>query len=377
MKRDLDEDISYFYDPKMKNRIKEEEIIIKVVTEDIEERCKEEKYKEEKVLPGKTEISNFKYFLILAIAIGMKTWQPIAVGMSKKPDGTYSYNKTTMVILVEMSKLAFCICAFACQYFSTPSKDRIYLYNLPFRQSLHFIIPSILYGIANTMVYVGISFINPALFHVFGNIRILTAGVLYRVIMKRPQADLQWLALMMLTSGAILSSPSGNAEVKPGQNPFYGLIASVIMCVTSSSSSIYTEINYKKTQQLSIFFQNIVLYVYGIIINGLWLLFSDSDHLMNNGLFSGFDASAIHVLISQAAMGVSLSFIFKYLDNIVYVIAFTISMFLSAILSVFMFQFQFDIQFSCALFIVTAAIYLYYRDKILDKFGITIKDAIW
>ncbi|OMJ86196.1 hypothetical protein SteCoe_12332 [Stentor coeruleus] len=372
MKKVQHEDISYFYDPIMKNRIKEEEITIKVETED-----SEDKSKIDRILPKKTEISNFKYFLILAIAIGMKTWQPIAVGMSKKPDGTYSYNKTTMVILVELSKLAFCICAFTCQYFSTPSNDRIYLYNLPFRQSLHFIVPSILYGIANTMVYVGISFINPALFHVFGNIRIMTAGVLYRFIMKRPQTDLQWLALMMLTSGAILSSPNGKTEVKQGENGFYGLIASVIMCVTSSSSSIYTEINYKKTQQLSIFFQNIVLYVYGIIINCLWLLYSDSDHLMNNGLFSGFDASAVHVLISQAAMGISLSFIFKYLDNIVYVIAFTISMFLSAILSVFMFEFQFDIQFTCALFIVTAAIYLYYREKILDKIGITIKEAIW
>ena len=323
------------------------------------------------------EVSLLKYSLILLIAIGMKSWQPIAVGMSKREDGTYSYNKTFMVLLVELAKLIFCTGAFLTHYASTPSLERPLLYNLPFKQSLHFVVPSILYAIANTMVYVGISFINPALFHVFGNIRILTAGILYRIFMHKPQSDLQWLALILLTAGAVLATPSENIQLKPGENNTMGLLCSVLMCMTSSASSIYTEINYKKTQQLSIFYQNMVLYVYGIIVNGAWIVYSSYDDIVQNGLFHGFDLAAVHVLVSQAAMGISLSFIFKYLDNITYVIAFTISMFISAILSIVLFEFEFTLQFMCALLIVSVAIYHYYREKILEKYKIDTKDALF
>lgn len=322
-------------------------------------------------------ISNLKYCFILFIAIGFKSWQPIAVGMSKQPDGTYTYNKTWMVIFTECFKLVFCIVAFLCQYFSTEPVSRHLLHNLPFAQSLHFVIPSILYAIANTLVYIGMSYINPALFHVFGNIRIMTAGVLYRIFMNRPQNDLQWMALVILTCGAVLASPQSNMSNNPNENNTLGLLAGFMMCLCSSASSIYTEINYKKTAQLSIFYQNIVLYLYGILINLIWLVYSDFENLTNAEALDGFDVYALHVLIAQSLMGISLSFIFKYLDNIVYVIAFTVSMFVSAFLSVFLFEFTFTIQFGIALLLVTFSVYLYYRDKILEKFGLNYKTAVF
>lgn len=345
----------------VRERIKDQ-VEIKVVVQNTPEKPM--------VKPVSSNVSTFKFVLILFIAIGMKSWQPIAVGMSKREDGTYSYNKTFMVLLVELCKLVFCTGAFLAHYKATPLQERYLLYNLSFGQSLHFIIPSILYAIANTMVYVGISFINPALFHVFGNIRIMTASILYRIFMKKPQSDLQWLALILLTAGAILASPTESLKLKPGENNVLGLICSIIMCVCSSTSSIYTELNYKRTQHLSIFYQNMVLYAYGIVVNGMWILYSSYEDITENGLFDGFDGHAFHVLISQAAMGISLSFIFKYLDNITYVIAFTVSMFLSAILSIIFFEFEFTLQFSSALLIITIAVYHYYREKILEKFGI-------
>ena len=324
---------------------------------------------------AQNEVSNLKYTFILLIVIGLKSWQPIAVGMSKNLDGSYSYNKTCMVILTELFKLVFCTVMFLIQYFSEVPASRSLLVDLPFIQSLHFIIPSILYALANTLVYIGMSHINPALFHVFGNIRIMTAGVLYRIVMKKPQSDLQWISLTLLTFGAILASPNPVFETKEGENNMIGLIASFFMCVCSSASSIYTEINYKKTKYLSIFYQNMVLYIYGIIVNLIWLGFTEIESFNDRGIFEGFDARALHVLLTQGLMGISISFIFKYLDNIIYVISFTVSMFVSATLSIYLFDFQFTVQFFIALSIVTFSVYLYYRDKILEKFKLEPKTA--
>lgn len=323
------------------------------------------------------QVSTLKYCLILGLAIGIKSWQPLAIAGSKRADGSYGYNKTAMVILVEFVKLIFCTIVFFFQYSSTDVRTRHLLHNLPFDQSLHFLVPAILYGASNTLVYMGMSYINPALFHVFGNTRILTAGILYRIMMGKKQSDIQWLSLLLLTSGAILATPTGEVESKPGENNFLGLVILILMCLCSTSSSIYTEINYKKTHELSIFFQNMVLYVYGILVNTLWLFATDSENIANNGFFYGMDGPAMVVLTAQASMGVSLSFIFKYLDNIVYVIALTVSMFITAMLSIIFFDFEFSIPFGCALIVVTIAIYHYYRSKIFEKYQLTDKEAFF
>jgi UDP-sugar transporter A1/2/3 len=72
-------------------------------------------------------------------------------------------------------------------------------------------------------------------------------------------------------------------------------------------------------------------------------------------------------LLSQAAMGVSLSFIFQFLDSIVYTMCLTVSMFVTSILSAMFFDFHIDLNFICATGIVTLAIYLYYRRKMVDE----------
>jgi UDP-galactose transporter len=321
-----------------------------------------------------SEVSTSMYLLMLFLAIGIKSWQPLAIAGSKNSDGSYSWNKTTMVVLVEVAKLIFCSSVFMIQYFTTAPAKRHLLHNLSFNQSLHFMVPAILYGASNTLVYIGMSYINPALFHVFGNIRILTAGVLYRFMMGKKLSDLQWLALMMLTCGALLATPTNHSEPKEGENNFLGLMILLLMCTCSTASSIYTEINYKKTQELSIFYQNSVLYIYGIIVNLLWLIFSDAGTLGDEGLFGGFDRRAFVVLLAQSSMGVSLSFIFKYLDNIVYVISLTVSMFISAIFSIVYYDFEFTMSFGCALAIVTVSIYHYYRSKILEKYRLSESD---
>lgn len=324
---------------------------------------------------GSDHVSTLSYSLMLMIAIGIKSWQPLAIAGSKQTDGSYTYNKTSMVILVELSKLIFCSIVFIIQYRYTEHSKRHLLHNLSFEQSLHFLVPAILYGASNTLVYVGMSYINPALFHVFGNTRILTAGILYRIMMKKQQSDIQWLSLVLLTIGAILATPTSENIPRPGENNLLGLLILILMSLCSTASSIYTEINYKKSHELSIFYQNIVLYVYGIFINGLWLIYTDSSQLQNEGFFYGYDKNALIVLVAQSSMGVSLSFIFKYLDNIVYVIALTISMFITAIFSAVFFEFTFTSTFVCALILVTISIYQYYRSKIFEKYKIRDSDA--
>ena len=142
--------------------------------------------------PKKSDpLSTLNYVFMVVLVIIIKSWEPLAIARSKNEDGSYRYNKTVMVISVEFVKLFFCAIFFFIQFVSTEPNKRYLLYNLPFNQSLHFLVPAILYGTSNTLVYMGMSYINPALFHVFGNIRILTAGLLYRIMIRKKLSDIQ------------------------------------------------------------------------------------------------------------------------------------------------------------------------------------------
>lgn len=318
------------------------------------------------VVEKKDEVSCLKYSAILALAVVIKILQPLAIANSKNSDGSYRYNESTMVLLVEFVKLGFCACVFFYQYQTTSPSRRGLLHSLSFINSLHFLVPAVLYAASNTLVYYGMSYINPALFHVFGNIRILTAGLLYRGMMGKKQTDMQWLALILIAAGALLSAPTPEKK-NPDENYLLGLVLVVMMSVCSTSASIYTEKYYKKTQELSIFYQNIVLYVYGILVNIVLVLLTRNE---KKGIFDGFDSAGFTVLLVQSTMGVSLSFLFKFLDNIVYVISLTVSMFITAFLSYFFFDFNITLEFICAMVVVTIAIYFYYRDKIFEKYKI-------
>lgn len=330
---------------------------------------------EEKLLNGSKEESNelsaFKYTLIIVFSILIKVLQPLAIQNSKDSDGEYRYNESTMVLLVEIVKLVFCALVFYLQYRSAPFAQRSELHNLTFAQSLHFLVPAILYAASNTLVYIGMSYISPAFFHVFGNIRILTAGIMYRLMMKKKQTDIQWLSMILIAAGALLSS----TDEKKGdsKNPVLGFVFIMTMTVFSTSASIYTEKYFKKSQGVSIFFQNVILYSYGIIVNILILTFR---HSSDKGIFEGFDSAGLIVLLVQSTMGVSLSFIFKYLDNIVYVISLVVSMFLTALITTIFTDFSFSMNFITSLLVVTIGIYFFYRSKILEKFEIEERNAL-
>jgi UDP-galactose transporter len=328
----------------------------------------------EKLIPPSPEtqgeISTFKYILIILFSILIKVLQPLAIQNSKDKDGKYLYNESTMVLLVEVVKLVFCSVVFMIQYQTSPVSKRVSLTALTFTQSLHFLVPAVLYAASNTLVYVGMSYISAAFFHVFGNIRILTAGILYRIMMKRKQTDVQWASMVLIAAGALLSS----SEEKKGksENPILGFVFIMAMTVFSTSASIYTEKYFKKNQEVSIFYQNIILYSYGILVNILVLAVRSSD---DKGIFEGFDKAGFLVLLVQSTMGVSLSFIFKYLDNIVYVISLVVSMFLTAIVTTITTDFSFSLNFITALSVVTIGIYLFYRTKIFERFSIDEKNA--
>lgn len=120
-----------------------------------------------------------------------------------------------------------------------------------------------------------------------------------------------------------------------------------------------------------------VLYTYGIVVNYLYMMITDDGTIAENGIFHGFDGSSMQTLAAQSLMGITLSFLFKFLDNIVYVISLTVSMLLTAVFSILFYEFQCSALFLCSMLIVVISIYFFYRQKILERFDWKEREMIF
>ena len=114
--------------------------------------------------------------------------------------------------------------------------------DIGFLESFKFAFCSICYTISNNIALICLLYIDPALFLVFGNLRILAGGLMYWLIMGKALTDLQWSALLIITFGATIASSHDAAfgDVS-GIEAFFGMLLVFIMVTISCTSNIWSE----------------------------------------------------------------------------------------------------------------------------------------
>ena len=58
-------------------------------------------------------------------------------------------------------------------------------------------IPSLIYLVHNNVQFMTLKYVDPATYQILGNLKIVTTGILFRVILQRKLNRLQWTALGM------------------------------------------------------------------------------------------------------------------------------------------------------------------------------------
>ena len=125
----------------------------------------------------------------------------------------------------------------------------------------------------------------------------------------------------------------------------------------------------KRVNPQSIFFQNGQLYFWGAITSGLYMLAVDWTWITTKGVFYGYDRLTILAIASHVTLGLSTAFVFKFLDNIIYLFLTAMCMIIVAVLSTIFFDFHFSPAFGIALVLISASIFLYNYKKIAKRFG--------
>lgn len=115
----------------------------------------------------------------------------------------------------------------------------------------------------------------------------------------------------------------------------------------------------KSSFEIPIHVQNSQLYLSGVIFNVIGISIFEQDQVIGNGFFDGYSFMTWLLIVNSAFSGISISFVFKYLDNMTRVFAQTAAMMVGLVLSVYLFDFIPTIGFISGFIVVCIAIYLY------------------
>ena len=161
-------------------------------------------------------------------------------------------------------------------------------------------------------------YLDAATFQILGNLKILATGLAGRWLMGRQMSVGKWCALVLLSLGAGTTQLGRASDAGGGAAFGY---ASALACVTLSATvGVFTE-KFMKGNSQSIHWQNLQLYLFGILANlGAlhWSRGTLSDPAeATSSPFRGFNIGAVLCVLALSLSGLSVSFLLRFADSIV------------------------------------------------------------
>lgn len=300
--------------------------------------------------------------LSFAVVLTLATSSQGLLTTASKTTGAYTYNFATVPFLAEIIKLVTSSALLYRQTLSDPKGVKI---TRDFRNTLLYPIPSLIYLVHNNIQFLTLKYVDPSTYQILGNLKIVTTGVLFRVILKRQLSRLQWIALSLLMIGATTSQISCNSGSSLAA-PVEGYILGIISACLSALAGVYTE-KLMKMNDDNLYWQNMQLYSFGVLFNALRLFFDDFQLNYSNGcslwpsvLVRGYSIITWLVVLNLAFTGLLVSWVMKFADTIVKVYSTSMSMLVTMVVSVFLFDIAPNLQLIMGIITASLSLHLYY-----------------
>lgn len=307
--------------------------------------------------------------------------QTIMIRLSRDEQGRLPFNTLAANFANELTKL---IAACALWWFNDRNKEYNGLAGLNVYHFCLFAIPGLIYAVQNTLVFYALVYLEAPTFQIFASLKIVTTAVLFRAVLGKILTLVQWVALAQLFLSMVVTKMgpllhSGHAEEK--QNMVIGGSILLVNSCLSATSGIMNEWLVKyQDERAPLMIKSIQLYIWGTVINLIaWIATAGGGGAENSPVgLMGFTPLVWLIVLNNAAVGLSVSFILKYADNIVKCFSTAAAVFISAWMSSLLFGFPIDLPFLIGLCIYTTAFFLYFgaHNPALRNAGFDDSDAL-
>lgn len=235
--------------------------------------------------------------------------------VASKENGEYPYKVVASTLLSECFKIV-CSAAFLVRELaSLPAIERKRALQCTAASVATAAVPGVAYQILNNLNFVTLYYVDAPTFQILGNLKIVATGLAGQVLLKRKLSRGKWLALTLLTFGAAVSQLNGSSE-HLFEGALFGYMSALVCVFLSATMGVFTEA-FMKGNRASIHFQNVQLYVFGILANLCALIYrNEIGPSASTSLFHGFNGWALVVVVANGSCGLAVSFLLRYADSI-------------------------------------------------------------
>ncbi len=252
--------------------------------------------------------------IILAVCVILTIFLSLDVLLqyaSKNAYGSYDYTSSSVVAYVEFMK----ICISISMLLMKPMQDiKSSVAQLNIKFVLISAVPAAVYAVNNNMVFLILKFLEPAIFQIVSNFKIITTALLMRVVLKKRFTMMHYMCLFLLviTISWTQYIPGGSSG---SSSRTIGLVIALVYTVNSSFASVYTEYFLKSYSHVSVHVQNSCLYFWGVLFNFSYWVLVDRDPVKSN-FFTGWTPLVWSLILTMSCSGLLISMIMKFANNI-------------------------------------------------------------
>eukprot|EP00080_Pristionchus_pacificus_P003091 PDM63111.1 ugtp-1 [Pristionchus pacificus] len=300
---------------------------------------------------GHSDSSNFfKAYVILSMTL-VWTGYTITVKYTRsRKAADEMYSSTTVVLLSEVVKMSISVAmlfyTYGCKFTEFKHCLSKYYFGQP-RELAKMSVPSIAYAIQNNLDFVALSNLDPGVYQVTTQLKVVTTAVFMVLFLGRRFSRTRWFAILLLFAGvalvqlnSVLSNSSSQSSVKGAhkENYLLGIIAVLCTCVTAGFAGVYFEKMLKDGGSTPFWVRNLQMYSCGVISATCGMLMAESSDVFVKGFFYGYDEKVIAIIGLLSVGGVYISLVMKHLDNLHKSFASAVSILLVVLLSFFIFD---------------------------------------
>eukprot|EP00755_Sulcionema_specki_P020431 Sspe_Gene.71921::Locus_42755_Transcript_1_1_Confidence_1.000_Length_1250::g.71921::m.71921/K15272/SLC35A1_2_3; solute carrier family 35 (UDP-sugar transporter), member A1/2/3 len=283
--------------------------------------------------------------------------------------GPQLYLATSAVVVCEILKLLASVGMLVTSQgvSGATASIRAHILSAPLLENLKLLVPAALYTLQNNLQYVAASHLDPAIFQVLYQLKLVTTALLTVMMLDRRISAVRWVAVLLLTAGCAMVQVSNLSvtTARNDSNQLLGCAAVVLACCTSAFAGVYLEKIVKQTKP-SVWVRNIQMASFGLVIGAAGMFYKDREVLVMHGMLVGFDWMVWVVVALQSFGGLLTAVVVKYADNVKKGFATGLAIIVSCLASVYLFGFVITVPYAVGAFLVFTSVVLYSIDPQLD-----------
>jgi drug/metabolite transporter (DMT)-like permease len=328
----------------------------------------------------------------------------LAFKLSQNDSGEYEYNTQSAMTLVELIKLLLSITlwwnssnsssstsrttitaaesATTCSSWTMILRTQIQLfrrtmYHIPRRVYRHYSLLALSYGVYNQLIFaVMASSIDVGTFSLLKSTTPALVSALYWLVMGQPLTLAQTMCMIIQCFGIIpvVVSSSSSSSLNNNEGTSGGgvqlefqledILLMLFCCGMASLNTVFNAVVIQHEVDVNIHVQNIVLYVYGVVINLLlyFLMDNSSNDDTNTSLsfWYGFgQARVLFLMLLNSFVGLAITMIYKYGDAVLKTLTQPCASSILVFLSYGMFGQSFDVIKAAGAGVVIVDTFLY------------------